>query len=106
MTKNLAFYLTNELANEGLLVTDIPLSTIENIIEAMISEFDNQKQDEPSRCQSVKVHWKRSENEAWCRTLAKNPRLTTISDLVTCRRCTPEAQENKRKRDRWLKTLP
>lgn len=86
----LAFYITNELASERLLIESVPITLIENIVKRIIEEF-SEKEKEPNRYSSIKVHWLGGDNRAWCHTLAKNPRLTSLSDLVTCRRCLPEA---------------
>ena len=92
--EELAFYVTNELENEGMLSQGISILTIEDAIKKMIVEFlETKKRVSKSRYASEKVHWQGKDDLAYCHTPAKNPRLTIIPEFVTCRRCMPEAHK-------------
>ena len=92
-TKEMAFYITNEMESEGVLSQDINIIAIDGIVRQLIREFfKKMEQPKIDRFQSKKVHWKRVDGTPWCHTSAKNPRLTEIPEMVSCRRCMPEAR--------------
>lgn len=89
--KEMAFYITNNLELEDVLNRDVRIMAIESIVKQLIEEFLEKISHPEKRYSSKKIHLLGNDGLAWCHTLAKDPRTTSIPDLVTCRRCLPEA---------------